>query len=235
LGGLFAERFKSSGRDILVSQNRFLTLLLRNGTFTEEQLRQAIESYRRYPQDYAWILRLKHEILDRADNVFFVRYGRFPTENSDFHANGDYYQICHNLQCAPDCYDEELRKLAWDVEGNPRLVEAPPKVLEVVLKVASEKGSAKAFVVILLVSLVSAIALPPLIGNAASSGLLPMVAAAGIGWMIALACALMATRPRRSEKSVVRYSCSECRSQLEAVRPVYHCPSCGVRFQKPWK
>jgi len=72
IGGLFAERFNSPDSDILVSQDKFLALLLRNAAITEQQLRQAIDSYRRHPQDYAWILRFRHTTLDKAEHVFFA-------------------------------------------------------------------------------------------------------------------------------------------------------------------
>ena len=232
MGGVFAERFKSPGSDDLVSQDRFLALLARNGMITEEQLRRAIDSYRHDPHHYAWILRLRHTTLDKADKVFFVRYGRFPTKNDDFPVNGNYHQICQTLQCNPDCLDEEVRRLAWDVEGNPRIVAAPPKVLEAVQQVTSKKRNAPAFTLILLVSLASAIAFPLLITYAPMPNLLPAVLAVGIGWMMLLACGLIATRPRRFETSVVHHSCSECRRELDSVRPVDYCPHCGIRFEE---
>ena len=232
MGGVFAERFNSPGSGNLVSRDRFLALLLRNGEITEEQLREAIDSYRHEPQHYAWILRLRHTTLDKADKVFFVRYGRFPTDNNDFALNGGYYQICQTLQYAPDCFDEELRKLAWDVEGNPRIVEKLAKVLEATQKETSEQGNALAFTLILIANLASAIALPLLITNAPMSNLLPAVLVVGICWMILLACGLIATRPRRFETRIVHRSCSECRRQLDSVRSVDYCPNCGMRFEE---
>ena len=232
MGGLFAERFNSPGSANLVSQDRFLALLLRNGAITEEQLREAIESYRHDPQDYAWILRLRHATLDKADKVFFVRHGRFPTENNDFAVNGGYHQICQTLQYDPDCFDEELKKLAWDVEGNPRIVKILPKVLEATQKEMSEKGNAWAFALILLVSLVSAMALPLLTAYVPTPNLLSVALAVGICWTILLACSLIATRPRQLETSIVHHSCSECHSQLDSVQSVSYCPNCGVRFEE---
>jgi hypothetical protein len=232
MGGLFAERFKPISSDILVSQDRFLALLLRNGAITAEQLRTAIDSYRRHPQDYAWMLRLRHATLDKADHVFFVRYGRFPTEDNDFPINSNYYQICRALQYDPDCFDEELKKLIWDVEGNPRVVEAPPKVLEAVERVTSKKGNAPGFILILVLGLASAIALPMLIANAPTPDLVPAVVAVGFCWMMLLICGLIATRPRQVKTSIVRHSCSACRSHLDGIRWVNHCPTCGVRFEE---
>lgn len=232
MGGLFAERFNSPSSDILVSQDKFLALLLRNGAITEEQLREAIDSYRHDPQYYAWILRLKHTTLDKADKVFFVRNGRFPTTNKDFSVNGDYHQICRALQCTSDGFDEELKKLAWDVEGNPRIVEAPPTVVEAVQQVTSEKGNASAFMLILLISLASAIALPLVGTNTPMPNLQAAVLAGSICWMILLACGLIATRPRRFEATRVHYSCSECRHQLDSIRSVNYCPHCGIRFEE---
>jgi hypothetical protein len=232
IGGLFAERFNSSDSDMLVSQDRFLALLLRNAKITEEQLQRAIDSYRRHPQDYAWILRFRHTTLDTADHVFFVRHGRFPTEDNDFLANGDYFQICRTLQCDPACFDEELKTLAWDVQGNPRLVETLPKVLAAVQQVTSPKGSPTAFALILFLSLASAIALPLLIANAPMSNLLPVVLAVGMCWVILLACGLIAAWPRQFERSIVRHSCSECHGDLDTVPSARYCPHCGVRFEE---
>ena len=99
----------------------FLSLLLRNGVMTEEQLRRAIESFRHDPHHYAWILRLRHTTLDKADKVFFVRSGRFPTQNDDFPVNGNYYQICQTLQCNPDCLDEPRPQFFFESFGDSAL------------------------------------------------------------------------------------------------------------------
>ena len=232
IGGLFAERFNSPDNDFLISQDKFLALLLRNAAITKEQCQRAIDSYRQHPEDYAWILQFRHTILDKAENTFFVRYGRFPTENADFPVNGNYYQICRTLQYDPHCFDEELKKLTWDVEGRPRVVETPSKVVEMVEQIASKKGNALAFSVVLLISLASATALLLLIANASMPSLLPAVLPAGICWAVLLACGLIATRPRQVETSIVHHLCSECRSQLDSVPLVKCCPNCGVRFDE---
>jgi hypothetical protein len=232
MGGLFAERFNSPNSDLLISQDKFLALLLRNAALTEEQLRQAIDSYRRHPQDYAWMLQFRHGTLDKADSVFFVRHGRFPTENNDFLVNGDYYQICRTLQYDPACFDEELKTLAWDVEGNPRLVETLPKVLAAVQQVTSPKGNTTAFALILFLSLTSAMALPLLIANVPKSSLLPIVLAVGICWVILLAWGLIVAWPRQFERSIIRHSCSECHGDLDTVPSARYCPHCGVRFEE---
>ncbi len=232
LGGIFAERFKSPGGEMLVSQDKFLGLLLRNGALTNEQLQRAIDSYRRDPQDYAWMLRVRHATLDKADSVFFVRYGRYPTENNDFPLNGNYYQICRTLHYDPDCFDEELEKLAWDVEGNPRIVQAPPRVLEEVQHVTSKKGNAWAFALTLLTSLASAVAIPVLITSGPMRDLLPASLAASICWIILLACGLMATRPRQLETTIVNRACNQCGGQLNPGHSDDSCPSCGIRFER---
>ncbi len=232
MGGLFAERFNSPNSDFRVSQDRFLTLLLRNAAITEEQLRRMIDSYRRCPEDYGWILRCTHTTLDKADRLFFVRHGRFPTEEDDFLVNGKYYQICRTLQYNRDCFNEELRKLAWDVEGNPRIVESPPKVLESIQPVISKKGNRPAFTLMLLVSLASVVVLLWLITHAPVPGLLPAVLPVGICWVMLLAWGVTATRPRQFERSILRHSCSECCRQLDSVPSARYCPHCGIRFEE---
>jgi hypothetical protein len=232
IGGLFAERFNSPDSDLLVLQDRFLALLLRNATITEEQLRRAIDSYRRHPQDYAWILGFRHTTLDTADHVFFARHGRFPTEDNDFLANGDYFQICRTLQYDPDGFEEELRKLAWDAEGNVRPVETPPKVLVAVQRVASEKGNKPVFTLILSLGLASALALPLLVANAPRPFRLLLGLAAGVGCVLLLTYGLIATRPRQFQANVTQHSCSECHSSLECIPSAKYCPHCGVRFEE---
>lgn len=232
MGGLFAERFKPINSDVLVSQDRFLALLLRNGAITSEQLRAAIDSYRRHPQDYAWMLRLRHATLDKADHVFLARYGRFPTEDSDFPVNSNYYQICRALQYDPECFDEDLQKLVWDAEGKPRVVRGPARVVEAVDRVTAKKGNRPGFILILVIGVASAIALPLLIAGGRTPDLVPAAVVVGLCWMILLACGLIATRPRHVKTRVVRHSCSACRSQLDGARLGNHCPTCGVPFEE---
>jgi len=146
--------------------------------------------------------------------------------------NGNYYQICQTLQYDPDAFDEELKKLARDVEGDPRMVARPPKVLAAVQQVASEKGNRPVFALILFISLASAIALPLLIANAAVQHHLPAGLAVGICWVVLLACGLIVAWPRQFDRSIIRHSCSECHSDLDAVPSARYCPHCGVRFQE---
>ena len=230
MGGIFAERFKAPGSEILVAQDKFLALLLRNGEITDEQLQQAIDSYRRNPQDYAWMLRFRHAVLDKADKVFFVRHGRYPTKNADFPLNGHYYEICRTLHYDPQCFDEELKKLAWDVEGNPRIVQALPKVLKEVQHVTSRKGNAWAFALILLASLISAIAAAALIAGGSMRNFRPIGLIAGLCWMILLVCGLIATRPRSLWTNIDNYTCSECGGQLDSGSQDA-CPNCHIRFR----
>jgi hypothetical protein len=203
MGGLFAERFKSPNRDILVSQNKFLALLLRNAALTEEQLGQTIDSYCCHPQDYAWLLRFRHTTLDKADAVFFARHGRFPTESNDFLPNGDYSQICRTLDSHRDFFDEELGKLGGDGEESSHLREAPP-VRAPIRQATAAKGSKPVFTLILFLSVASVLAFPLLIANALLPDLRLAGLAVGIGWALFLACGLIATRPRQFETSIIR-------------------------------
>ena len=230
MGGIFAERFGAPGSKELAAQDTFLAVLLRNGVITDEQLGQAIEAYRRNPKDYAWMLRYRHAELDKAEKVFFVRNGRYPTENADFPLNGDYYEICRTLHYDPQHFDEELKKLTWDAEGKPRIVETPPRVLEDVQRVTTRKGNARAFAPILFASLASAIAVPLLIISSPVRDLGPAGLVAGLCWMALLACALIATRPRRFETNVANYTCSVCHGQLDSGAHE-SCPNCHIRFR----
>jgi len=231
MGGLFGERFHSPGRNSLIVQDKFLAVLLRNGAITEEQIQQAIESYRRCPEDFAWLLRHRHTTLDKADKIFFVRHDRFPTENADFFLKGDYHDICQTLHYDPDCFDEELKQLGWDIAGNPRVVTAPPEVIETVRRENSKKGNTLAFALVLLVTLASAMALPVLITVVPTVDVLSPLFVVAIGWAICLACGLIVTRPRQSLTSTVCHSCSECGGQFDAATPVNYCPQCGIRFE----
>jgi hypothetical protein len=205
MGGLFAERFKSPNRDVLVSQNKFLALLLRNAALTEEQLRETIDSYCRHPQDYAWLLRFRHTTLDKADAVFLARRGRCPTESTDFLPNGDYSQICRTLDSHPDFFDEQLRKPAGDGEDSSHLTETPP-VPAPVRQATAAKGSKPVFTLILFLSVASVLAFPLLIANALLPDLRLAALAVGIGWAMFLACGLIATRPRQFETSIIRHA-----------------------------
>ncbi len=231
MGGIFAERFKTPGSEALVAQDNFIALLLRNGDITDEQLQQAIHSYCRNPQDYAWMLRCRHAVLDKADKVFFVRHGRYPTKNADFPLNGHYYEICRTLQYDPDCFDEELKKLAWDAEGSPRIVQTLPKVLEEVQHVMSKKGNAWAFALILLASLASAIAAAALIAGDSTRSFRPISLITGLCWMILLVCGLIATWPRSLWTNIVNHTCSECGGQLDSGSSHDSCPHCRIRFR----
>jgi len=230
MGGIFAERFRAPGSEALVAQDNFIALLLRNGDITNEQLQQAIESYCRNPQDYAWMLRCRHAILDKADKVFFVHHGRHPTESADFPLNGHYYEICRTLQYDPDCFDEELKKLAWDAQGNPRIVQSQPKVVEEVQHVESKKGNLWAFALILLASLASVIAAAALIADGSAPTLRPAGLVPGLSWIALLVCALIATRPRSHWTRIVNYTCSECGGQLDSGS-YDSCPNCRIRFR----
>jgi len=231
MGGLFGERFNSPGRDSLIAQDKFLAVLLRNGAITEEQIQQAIDAYRRCPEDFAWLLRHRHTTLDKADKIFFVRHERFPTESPDFFLKGDYHEICQTLHYDPDCFDEELERLGWDIAGNPRVVTAPPRVIESVRQESSKKGNPWAFALVLLVTLGSAMALPLLMTAVPMVDPLSPLFVVAIGWAICLACGLMATRPRQGMTSTVYHSCSECGGQFDAATPVNYCPQCGIRFE----
>lgn len=232
MGGLFAERFNSPSGEGLISQDKFLALLLRNDVITEQQLQRAVDSYRRCPHEYAWMLRLRHTTLDKADKIFFVRHGRFPTEDADFSVGGDYHQICRTLHYDRNCFDEELQRLAWDVAGNPRVVGAPPTVLETVQQKTSKKGNKLAFALVLLITIASAISLPLLNTVALMRGRLPLAFAMAVFWMMILACGLIVTWPRHFQANIVLHLCSECRSQLGSIQSVSHCPNCGIRFQE---
>ena len=118
VGAAYANRISSPKSKRAISDADLIKELLESGKITEEQLQKAIDGYNYIPNSFSWLQEVEDRILDRADNVFLVKYGRDPTEDADFLVNGDHYKICKNLERNWHHYDADLEKLRWDYQKN---------------------------------------------------------------------------------------------------------------------
>ena len=116
VGAAHANRISSPKK--MLTDDDYLRGLVHGSRVTQEQLEKAIDEYNRVPSNFAWMQKVEDSILDRADDVFLVKYGRDPTEDADFRLNGDYYKICKNLERNWHYYNAELEKLRWDYQRD---------------------------------------------------------------------------------------------------------------------
>lgn len=213
-----------------ISKDKYLRPLLKSGAITASQLETAIRGYNKTPSEFAWIGDVGDAVLDKADRAFFARYGRFPTEDSDFQLNGDYYRICRSLQHDWHYCDRQLEKLhSSDDEDTPSVRQAEQaEVLQEVQSVPQSKGSLWASGLVLAGGLVSAPILRMVIVKAFPGRVAGAALLVGTVWLILLVAGLALTLPRRSQKELRIRKCGKCGAQLSSEHGPKLCPNCGL-------
>lgn len=94
-----------------IARDRLLRALLRSGSVTHGQLEAAISGVARMPSNFTWLTVIDLAVLEKADRVFFAKYGRAPVNDQDFLINGDYHKICRSLQFDMQRYDSQLEEV----------------------------------------------------------------------------------------------------------------------------
>jgi hypothetical protein len=169
VGAAYANQISSPNSRKAVTDDDFVKELLDSGKITVKQLQQAIDSYNYFGSTFAWMQDVKDSILDRADDVFFAKYGRDPKEDSDFAVNSNFYKICKNLEGDWHYYDNDLEKLRWDYKGNvsvvtensPTLVKEKRDIQPTPPKGSTAEQSVEAIVTQLLEKFLSDVVSPP--------------------------------------------------------------------------
>jgi hypothetical protein len=105
--------------------------MLDSGSLTKEQLQRAVDGYIHIPSYFACLQEIEDHVLDRADNVFLAKYGREPTEDSDFRRGGDYHKICKNLEGNWHHYNADLEKLGLPYAGQTQPAQPSTSTLSV--------------------------------------------------------------------------------------------------------
>jgi len=200
------------------AKDKQLRALLRSGAVTQRQLETAISGITKAPSNFTWLTEVSEAVLEKADRVFAVKYGRAPVENEDFHLNGDYHKICRSLQFDVHRYDDRLDELSEvdspegqaqaeepgtiDRAGPPRTepLEGRPQASETRQGVRQEpqKRGLWPFVAVLLVGFCSAPILAMMIATYFSGP--DMLVGLGIAgcWLLVLLGALVMTFPRQT-------------------------------------
>jgi hypothetical protein len=150
-------RSGGAGRARAHEKDKYLSHLLSSGAITNEQLDRALLAWRRAAHEFAWLPDMPDEILDKAELVFAAKYGRYPTEDSDFALNGAYHRICRSLQHNWHYYEADLGRLKSRVEDRRELAPAPQRRKQQKLNVRKKPARTDLrFVCVLVAGFVSA-------------------------------------------------------------------------------
>ena len=233
VGAHHANRILAAKRKNDLEEDNFLRGLLDSGQITLEQLQKTTSEHGRIPSSFEWMQEVEDSVLDRADNVFLAKYGRDPTEDSDFRLNNDYYKICKNLQRIWQCYDADLEKLRPDYQERIGANTATARIVAEVKYINVEKGSIIKMLFCLPPLLFFgffAYAYATLIPQAIQKGewilLFPPILA--IACFIVFFCGACVAWPRSVREKKIIQTCSQC--GCEVHKGISSCPKCGVHF-----
>ena len=180
-------------------KDKYLGHLLTSGAITKAQLDRAVLAWRRAAHEFAWLPHMPDAVLDKADLVFAAKYGRYPTEDSDFTLNGAYHRICRSLQHNWQYYEADLDRLKGRAEGRLELGPAPKRQERRKLDVRNKPTRTNhSFVYVLVTGFVSA----PILGTIivklfpARTGTAALVL--GTVWLAFLIGALALTFPKQA-------------------------------------
>lgn len=109
------------------AKDKYLSHLLSSGAITNKQLDRALLACSRAAHEFAWLPDMSDTVLDKADLVFVAKYGRCPTEDSDFALNGAYHKICRSLQHNWHYYDANLNGFKASAEDRLELTPVPQR------------------------------------------------------------------------------------------------------------
>jgi hypothetical protein len=214
-----------------IMRDRFLRALMKRGTITAEHVQRAVRGYNAAPSNYLWIAGVEQSVFAMADCVFLAEFGRFPTEK-DFQLNGRYHKICRGLEHNRHYYDEQLKKLRWDRDGNPYVRCATnPAALEEVRQVEVRRGNAWLFVPALVVGLVGGPLLAATIARNVPRDPVSAVCVFGVLWVLLFAGFLAKTLPGRVQRRKTVVRCGRCRRELSPNRQLNGCSVCGLLFE----
>jgi hypothetical protein len=214
-----------------IAREPYVRRLVRYGTVTPEQLKEAIAGCRAAPASFAWLTEVSPEVLAKADDVFLAEYGTFPVKNADFQLNGTYHSICRGLQYNWHYYDDLLKRLQRDEDGNP-YVRSEGDVTTVQETRTGERrvGSRWAFAVVLIAGLAGGPLLAVALFRHASGEAASGFSVFAILWLLALAGLLTLTRPRQVRQVCVVHRCGRCGRELDPPQAKIGCPACGASF-----
>ncbi len=214
-----------------VNKDKYLHVELRDGTLSEGEIRSAVEAFNKDPYTYSWLREVSEQALDRADGVFFVRYGRHPTMDTDFKLNGHYHRICKSLQYDAHHHDAELSRLRWDRDGNPYVTDADRAgVLRDVERVAVRRGSTAWSVAFVALALLGAAAMVVHIVYQIPAAPSVLMGLCCIVWILLCLTGLVIVLPRYSEQRKEVAMCSKCHKELDPSSTARHCPNCNAAF-----
>ncbi len=213
-----------------IMKDRLLRTLLKRGAITAEHVQGVVRGYNAAPSSYLWIAGVDQSMLAVADCVFLAEFRRFPTEN-DFQLNGRYHKICRGLEYNRHYYDEQLKKLHWDQDGNPyvRCAENPAVVQEV-QEVEVRRGNVWLFGLALVVGLVGGPLLAATIAANVPRDPASAVCVFGVIWVLLFAGLLAKALPGRVKRRNTVVRCGRCRRELDPNRRLNGCSVCGLLF-----
>lgn len=85
--------------------DQFLNELLQSGELSIDELAALTDEVQSNYGAYSFLDQFTERVLDRADDVFWAKYGRNPQEGE---WAGEYRQICEQLKDTLGCYDDLL-------------------------------------------------------------------------------------------------------------------------------
>lgn len=229
-GGRGGRVSESRGRKA-VGRDKFLQVHLRNGTLSDGEIHGAVEAFNRDPYIYAWLRDVSEQVVDKADGVFFVRYGRYPTTDADFKLNGHYHRICKSIQYDSHHHDAELSRLRLDENGSPYVVGAElAGILRDVEQVTTRCGSAIWSIVFGVLALIGGALLTIHIVYQVPAEPSVVIGLCGVVWILLCLSGLVTALPRCREKRREVSMCSKCHKELEPSSTPHRCPHCDVAF-----
>ncbi|MBW8015066.1 MAG: hypothetical protein FVQ82_02695 [Planctomycetes bacterium] len=227
VGAHHANRILAAKRTKNLNKDNYLRELLDSGQITLEQLQKMISEHGRVPSSFEWMQEVGDSILDRADNVFFAKYGRDPTEDADFRLNNDYYKICKNLQRIWQCYDADLEKLRFNYQEKTGASSGTGKIVEEVKYIKVKKVS----IVNLVFSFLLSFLLVPfgiaMIGSGIENENWIFLMPPAICFILLALCFYGSFQMSVREKRII-HKCSQCGYEINTWQSTSSCPKCEV-------
>jgi hypothetical protein len=210
----------------------FLNHLTESGEISLEDIDQLVQECQQCYDQYSYLNRYSDGLLDKADEVFYIKYGRYPNKPDDF--GSTHRQICENLSSDPSCYDyvtEHSLRVEWERQAHISEVCRKQDMFADPEKVYTRtvRQTIGMWVVALIIA-TAAIGLHMLETLAEQQKPLLRVGAIIYGILGAAYVVALLVRPRGK---VVGYRCPRCGEKYGEYMSEWKCTRCGIKFKKP--